>query len=211
MANLSGGFVFGASGNQPPTAVDDVAATAPAAQVTINVLANDSDPDGDGLTVASFDGASARGGTIVRSGGALAYTPAAGFFGTDTFDYVVSDGGATDVGRVTVTVSQGRVVNLGPAKATYTGTAGADIYRVDAETDSTAAARDRISGFNVAAGDRVDFRAVGWDSGDIDFVRFNVGRADEFTRLEGPGAFSLRIDGTPASLEGGLVFDDALL
>ena len=87
-------------------------------QVTIDVLANDSDPDGDSLRVASFDAVSARGGTIVRSGASLVYPPAAGFFGTDTFDYVVSDGDATDTGTVAVAVTPppARPVNLIPAR-----------------------------------------------------------------------------------------------
>ena len=204
-AALAGGFVFAEGpANRAPVAANDAATSVAGAQVTIDVLGNDGDPDGDGLTVSAFDAVSANGGAIVRSGAGLAYTPAAGFFGTDTFDYLASDGAATDEATVTVTVTRpatgGRIVNLTAAKVVYTGKAGADIYVVDDATDSTAAARDRISNFNPAAGDRIDFGPAGWDSADISLRGFDVGRPGEFTRIEGPGGFSLRVDGPGANL-----------
>jgi hypothetical protein len=214
LPDLAGAFVFGAPGNRPPTAVDDVAASTGAA-VAINVLANDGDPDGDALLIGSFDATSAGGGTVARSGNALVYTPAAGFSGSDSFDYVLSDGQATDVGRVVVSVTAppvGNVVNLGPAQATYAGTPGADIYVVDAASDSTLALLDRIGNLDVAAGDRVDFTATGWDSGDFIFRRFGVGQPHEFTRLDGPDGFELRINERLPDLAGAFVFaGDAIL
>jgi hypothetical protein len=194
--------------------VDDVAASTGAA-VAINVLANDGDPDGDALLIGSFDATSAGGGTVARSGNALVYTPAAGFSGSDSFDYVLSDGQATDVGRVVVSVTAppvGNVVNLGPAQATYAGTPGADIYVVDAASDSTLALLDRIGNLDVASGDRVDFTATGWDSGDFIFRRFGVGQPHEFTRLDGPDGFELRINERLPDLAGAFVFaGDAIL
>jgi hypothetical protein len=69
------------------------------------VLANDSDPDGDTLTISAFDNPSAQGGTVAFGDSVLLYTPAAGFMGTDTFSYTVSDGrGGTDSATVTVQV-----------------------------------------------------------------------------------------------------------
>ncbi|MDO9368144.1 MAG: tandem-95 repeat protein [Sphingopyxis sp.] len=90
--------------NDAPTPVNDVAATPEDTPVTIAVLANDSDPDGDLLSVAS---ASAANGTVVRNAdGTLTYTPNANFNGTDTITYTVSDGkGGTTTASVTVTVA----------------------------------------------------------------------------------------------------------
>lgn len=72
-----------------------------------SVLANDSDVDGDALTVSRFDAASARGGTVsCGASGDCAYAPPANFAGTDSWGYDVSDGaGASDPATVVVTVA----------------------------------------------------------------------------------------------------------
>ena len=55
---------------------------------------------------SAFDNPSANGGTVNCAGtGVCTYTPAAGFSGTDTFDYTISDGNTTNDGTVTVTVN----------------------------------------------------------------------------------------------------------
>ena len=66
-------------------------------------LANDTDPDGDPLTVTS---ASAANGTVtINPDGTLRYVPNANFNGTDTITYTISDGqGGTSTATVTVTV-----------------------------------------------------------------------------------------------------------
>jgi hypothetical protein len=88
--------------NRNPVAVDDTATTVNGFPVTINVLANDSDPDGDPLTVTGVT--DPPNGTAVNNGdGTVTYTPDCGFFGIDSFDYTISDGqGGTDTGTVTV-------------------------------------------------------------------------------------------------------------
>ena len=90
--------------NEPPAAEDDEAATDEDARVVVDVLANDTDPDGDGLRVASVS-APAHGTARVVSGG-VAYTPEADYHGTDRFTYVASDGnGGTAGAAVVVTVA----------------------------------------------------------------------------------------------------------
>jgi hypothetical protein len=70
------------------------------------LLANDSDPDGDRLTLAALDAFSARGGTVVLANGWVVYTPSSGFVGTDSFSYKVADAnGDRTVCSVTVEVS----------------------------------------------------------------------------------------------------------
>ena len=91
-------------GNSAPSASDDDAATNEDAAVTINVLVNDSDPDGDALTISSFT-QPAHGVVTQTDGESLQYTPEADFFGEDTFLYTVSDGAATASATVTVTVA----------------------------------------------------------------------------------------------------------
>ncbi len=71
-----------------PTANNDVATTVESTAVRINVLANDSDPDGDPLTITSV-GPAARGAVTNNGDGTLTYTPAAGYIGVDTFVYTI--------------------------------------------------------------------------------------------------------------------------
>ncbi|MBV2360821.1 tandem-95 repeat protein, partial [Thalassococcus sp. CAU 1522] len=87
-----------------PVAADDADSTEQGTPVVIDVLGNDSDPDGDPLTVVSnTDGA--NGSASINPDGTITYTPNAGFSGTDTFEYTISDGnGGTDTATVTVTV-----------------------------------------------------------------------------------------------------------
>ncbi len=70
----------------------------------VPVLANDSDPDGDPLTVTR---ANAGHGTVeILPDGAIKYTPRPGFVGTDTITYVMSDGnGGTAIASVTISVA----------------------------------------------------------------------------------------------------------
>jgi hypothetical protein len=99
--------------NRPPVAVDDSATTAEDTPVTINVLANDADPDGDTLSIKSYQTDSAHGGTVSCTGaGMCTFTPAANYSGVDSFGYTVSDGkGAASGAVVRVTVNP---VNLPP-------------------------------------------------------------------------------------------------
>jgi hypothetical protein len=86
-----------------PVAADDIATTTEGSPVVIDVLANDTDGNGDPLTIVAAS--SPNGSVTVRSDGTLRFTPAAGFTGTATISYTVSDGrGGTDTALVTVTV-----------------------------------------------------------------------------------------------------------
>ncbi len=93
--------------NSDPVAVNDEAVADEDTSVEINVLANDSDPDGDALTVGGYDSSSTRGGAVgCTSAGVCTYTPPPNFSGSDDFDYTASDGkGGSDSATVTVIVS----------------------------------------------------------------------------------------------------------
>ncbi len=103
----------------PPDAVGDTAQTVRDAAVAIDVLANDSDPNGDPLVVGRADAASVEGGTVTHDGTDVTYDPPAGFTGSDSFTYDACDpGGLCDSATVVV------LVELGPSepvKATGAG------------------------------------------------------------------------------------------
>jgi hypothetical protein len=95
--------------NQPPDAQPDLLGTFQDRAIVIStskLLANDSDPDGDPISVISVtsDG-NPNSGTVSLSGTTITYTPKAGFIGEDTFTYMISDGkGGTATATVTVTM-----------------------------------------------------------------------------------------------------------
>ena len=89
--------------NDPPEAVDDEAETLEDEPVVVDVLANDTDVDGDRLRVVSAT-VPAHGTTTVVAGG-VRYSPALNYHGLDRFRYTVADpGGLTDTATVTLTV-----------------------------------------------------------------------------------------------------------
>jgi hypothetical protein len=100
-----------------PQANDDFAQTNMNTPVTIDILGNDTDPDGPGLldpTSVVTHGPSH--GTLSApdpTTGAVIYTPATGFFGTDTFTYTVADvnGAVSNTATVTITVTKTGVIN----------------------------------------------------------------------------------------------------
>ncbi len=90
--------------NTPPVAADDLAETDEGAAVTVDVLANDGDADGDAVTVESVS--SPGHGQAETDGSEVVYTPDALFTGVDSFAYTVADGrGGSDQATVTVTVN----------------------------------------------------------------------------------------------------------
>ena len=95
---------FGQPRNRPPNAVDDALPATEDTASSLNVLANDSDPDGDPISlVGATDGSHGAVNCIV---GVCTYTPASNYNGTDSFTYTISDGrGASDSGTVNVTVN----------------------------------------------------------------------------------------------------------
>ena len=90
--------------NDPPVAQDDSAATNENASIVVDVLANDSDPDGDALSIRSLTPPDH--GAVVNGATQIIYTADAGFSGADTFTYTVSDGnGGSAMATVTVAVA----------------------------------------------------------------------------------------------------------
>lgn len=81
--------------NREPTAFPNGVATTEGLAVVMpgaKLAANDTDPDGDPLTVSSVSATSTNGGSVTLLAGAVTYTPLPGFSGLDRFTYTVSDG-----------------------------------------------------------------------------------------------------------------------
>jgi hypothetical protein len=101
-----------------PTANPDAAGTDAGVPVVINVMANDSDPDGnqflDPHSIALVASPSHGSATVDASTGNVTYTPAVGFTGTDTFSYTIADtnGAVSNPATVTVTVVGDGIVRL---------------------------------------------------------------------------------------------------
>jgi DNA/RNA endonuclease G (NUC1) len=97
--------------NDSPEARADEATTDEDTPVTIDVVANDTDVDGDAPTLESVSDATH--GTVTMVGGKAVFTPAANYNGAASFTYVLSDGhGGTGTGGVSITINP---VNDAPA------------------------------------------------------------------------------------------------
>lgn len=109
----------------PPVANTDNAGTYADTPVLIDVLANDTDIDGDALSISAL-GTAGHGSVQIQNGKVL-YTPAAGYTGDDAFTYTVSDGaGGTDQGNVNVTVAP--IQSDAPIAVSVTFSQGANGY-----------------------------------------------------------------------------------
>ncbi len=91
--------------NRPPVAADDQVFTPQDTAVTVDVLANDADPDGDPLSLSRVTVPPGHGSAAI-AGSAVAYTPEAGWSGDDSLEYEVTDGrGGADRALVSLRVN----------------------------------------------------------------------------------------------------------
>lgn len=100
MVTLENAFSVG--DHLPPDVVDDAAETDEDTASSIDVLANDHDPEGAPLSLISV-GNPAH-GNVVISGTVLIYTPEVNYYGTDSFTYTASDGEFRDSADVLITI-----------------------------------------------------------------------------------------------------------
>jgi Big-like domain-containing protein len=137
---VNGSISIGA--NTAPTANSLTLGAISNAPATFPLAKYASDPDGDFLTV-SFNTFN-HGGSAAYANGTVTYTPANGFTGTETFNYVVTDpSGLSASGTVTATVSAvtggganilSLTYNSGTATIVFVGIPGAT-YQLQASTD----------------------------------------------------------------------------
>jgi hypothetical protein len=135
----------GGSENSAPVAVDDSVTTVAESAVTIDVLANDSDLDGDSLSPTALSDPPS-GSVSVNADGTITYVPDAGFTGTDGFTYQASDGqalsntatvkvnveSATSPSEITLTASAHKVRGVVHVELAW---AGASADQVDIHRD----------------------------------------------------------------------------
>jgi Ca2+-binding RTX toxin-like protein len=103
--SLGGGGSSTARGAEAPTPADDSASTDEDEPLSIDVLANDTDPDGDALTVTSASDPE-HGQATVEADGSVTYAPEPDYAGGDSFAYTVADSqGNTASATVTIVVN----------------------------------------------------------------------------------------------------------
>nr|MBA2720158.1 tandem-95 repeat protein [Chloroflexota bacterium] len=110
--------------NRAPIAANDTASTAEDTAVTVDVLANDSDPDGTTPTIKAGSVSTPAHGTASIVAGKIVYTPAANYNGPDSFTYQATDGSLdSNTATVSITVT---AVNDAPVCANASGTTAED-------------------------------------------------------------------------------------
>ncbi len=160
--------------NDAPVAKDDIATTQEDTAVTIDVLTNDTDVDGDKLSIESASVPKEQ-GTVEVVDGKLVFTPAENFNGDAEITYTVTDGELTDEAKVTVTVNP---VNDAPiikvdavesitedAVSTDTVVATLTVRDTDTPEDQlTVSLENNSNGYFVLVGDEVKLTQAGVDA-----------------------------------------------
>ncbi|CAH9056592.1 hypothetical protein PSECIP111951_01492 [Pseudoalteromonas holothuriae] len=124
-------------GNQAPVAQNDSAQTANRSLVVIDVLANDSDAEGDELTITQAS--ASNGDTFINEGKSISYVPNAGFAGEDMVMYRISDGkGGVGEAMVVVTVAENMPPEANPNRTSvdYESTVLIDVLSNDSDPES---------------------------------------------------------------------------
>jgi hypothetical protein len=107
--------------NDPPVANADTTSTSEDTAVDVNILANDTDVDGDALTVTGVSGA-VKGAATLNANGTVHFVPTANANGTGSFQYTISDGhGGTAGSSAQVTIG---AVNDPPVAVNDSATTG---------------------------------------------------------------------------------------
>ncbi|SDG59886.1 VCBS repeat-containing protein, partial [Onishia taeanensis] len=153
-------FLDSPSANVAPEASNDAFTTNEDTALSgANVLANDTDPEGDSLSVSDAgsrqvtftgpDGFTVTAEVTIDEGGNVSFDPSGAFdalgvgeAATGTLTYTVSDGSATDTASVTLTVNG---VNDAPTAGNDGTGAADDVFTTDEDT--------ALSGANVLAND----------------------------------------------------------
>ncbi|WMN97555.1 tandem-95 repeat protein [Vibrio parahaemolyticus] len=160
--------------NDAPVAKDDIATTQEDTAVTIDVLPNDTDVDGDKLSIQSASVPETQ-GTVEIVDGKLVFTPAENFHGDAEITYIVTDGQLTDEAKVAVTVNP---VNDAPtikvdavesitedAVSTDTVVATLTVRDTDTSEDQlTVSLENNSNGYFVLVGDEVKLTQAGVDA-----------------------------------------------
>ncbi|EOV0170350.1 tandem-95 repeat protein [Vibrio parahaemolyticus] len=160
--------------NDAPVAKDDIATTQEDTAVTIDVLPNDTDADGDKLSI-ELASVPKEQGTVEVVDGKLVFTPAENFNGDAEITYTVTDGALTDQAKVTVTVNpvddaptiKVDAVESITEDAVSTDTVVATLEVADTDTPEdqlTVSLENNSNGYFVLVGDEVKLTQAGVDA-----------------------------------------------
>ena len=131
-----------AAPNTKPVAVDDMAVTQESTTITLDTVGNDSDADGDDLTIINVQ--QPQNGTVSNDDKFITYTPAAGFVGTDTFTYTIEDGnGGTATATETIVVEA--IANKAPTANPDSIATGCAVILIEALDNDTDPENDQLS------------------------------------------------------------------
>jgi len=209
--------------NERPVANDDFVATDENTPVSIDVTANDSDPDGSLVLSTVVVASEAEGTAFVDANGIVTYTPATDYHGIDSFKYTVDDkdGATSNEATVYVTVNAAPVIHsLDPATASV-GSATFELTIDGTNFISTSVAQwdgaactttyvsptrltAQIAADDIAQAGECDVTVVNPSpgGGTSDAVTFSVENPaptitnlDPHSAIAGGAAFSLTIDG----------------
>ena len=179
--------------NDAPVASNDTATTeedTPITILTADLLGNDSDVDGDTLSISGINN-SVNGTAIINADGNIKFTPDANFNGTAIVNYTVSDGKSTDTAAVEIVVN---AVNDAPTANNDTAAA------INEDTSITILATELLGNDSDVEGDNLNITSVNSDSGT---TTLNAEGNIEFTpnaNFNGTASFDYTVsDGTDSS------------
>jgi Bacterial Ig domain/Bacterial cadherin-like domain len=140
--------------NEPPVAnadaFDCVDVTHSFTMTKAQLVGNDTDPDGDPLTITQVSSPSAQGGTVVLNADqSVTYTPSPSYSGIDTFTYTISDGKITATATVSLELNHAPVAANDAYGVNQGGTLNvpaAGVLANDSDADGNALALSLVTG-----------------------------------------------------------------
>lgn len=163
----------GAPPPAPPIAVNDSETTTQNTAKTFDPRVNDSDPNGNPLTIQSVTQPSGQPGAVTFTGTSVTYTPPNGFTGNTSFTYTINDGtGLTATGTVNMTVSA----------APPNGEIIPTVYSASSNWANSSTGLNSTGmrdGFNNAAN-----TTHGTNSGTGQYIRVNLGTPQNIARID---------------------------
>ncbi len=161
--------------NDQPTAEDDNATTVEDVQLVLSaetLLANDTDPDGDALSISSVQNSSNGTVSLAADKSQVFFTPNSNYSGPASFDYTIDDGnGGTSTATVNITVTDS---NDAPVIISDGGGDEADIEVEENQNDvTTVVAEDPdledVVTYSIVGGAQGDQFKIDEDSGELQF------------------------------------------